>query len=281
MNDLNLTKTAANYLLSTIEQGVLTITMNRPDKLNGWTMEMMGALREAFSNANTNENVKAIIFTGSGKYFCAGVNLSSTIKLMPPRKLRQLIVQNNQALFDLFLNCKKPLLIAINGPAIGASVTSSTLANYIIAAESATFSTPFSALGVTPEGCSSYHFPRLIGEENSLRMLGSEGWKPTAKEALEIGLIQQVVPQDRLLAEAERIAKHWVSNGEQRTFLAESTLSQLKETNVSESEQLADAFLGANFLKGQSQFLWRKKKYIPSTLFFSLWALRPLWSRLI
>lgn len=281
MNDLNLTNVATSYLLTTIKDGVLTITMNRPDKLNGWTMGMMEALRESFSKANTCDAVEAIIFTGSGKYFCAGVNLSSTIKLMPPRKLRQLIVENNQALFDIFLNCTKPLLIAMNGPAIGASVTSSTLANFIIASENATFSTPFAALGVTPEGCSSYHFPRLIGEENTLRMLGQEGWKPSAKEALEIGLIQQVVPQEQLLAEAERIAKNWIANGEQRQFLADSKLEQLKATNVNESEQLADAFLGASFLKGQSRFLWRKKKYAPSTLFFSLWALRPLWSRLI
>ncbi|WP_299018537.1 enoyl-CoA hydratase/isomerase family protein [uncultured Photobacterium sp.] len=281
MNDLNLTSLAASHLLTDLKDGLLTITMNRPEKLNGWTLEMMEALREVFSKANTNDEVKAIIFTGSGKYYSAGVNLGGSLKLMPPQKLHRLIVKNNQALFDIFLNCNTPLLIAVNGPALGASVTSATLANSIIASENATFSTPFSALGITPEGCSSLHFPRLMGETNAQRMLGSEGWKPNAKEALDAGLIQKVVPHNQLMVEATRIAQDWITNKEQRKFLAGSQLEELKATNARESEQLADSFLGADFLKEQSCFLWGKKKYAPSALFFSLWVLRPLWSRLI
>ncbi|MCW8327883.1 enoyl-CoA hydratase/isomerase family protein [Photobacterium sp. SDRW27] len=281
MNDLNLTSIAARHLLTSLKGGVLIITMNRPEKLNGWTMEMMDALSEAFSKANANNTVRAVILTGAGKYYSAGVNLGGSLKLMAPRKLRKLIIKNNQALFELFLNCNKPLLIAVNGPALGASVTSASLANSIIASENATFSTPFAALGITPEGCSSIHFPRLMGEMNAQRMLGSEGWKPTAKEAFDAGLIQKVVPQDQLMAEAERIAQGWVANEEERKFLAGSQLGELKTTNARESEQLADSFLGAEFLKEQSRFLWSKKKYAPSVVFFSLWALRPLWFRLI
>lgn len=281
MNNLTISNIAASHLLTNIKDNVLTITMNRPNKLNGWTMEMMDALSEVFSVANTNDAVKAIILSGEGKYYSAGVNLGGSLKVMPPKKLHNLIVKNNLRLFDIFLNCNKPLLIAVNGPAIGASVTSATLANSIIASENATFSTPFSALGLTPEGCSSFHFPRLLGEENAQRMLGSEGWKPSAKEALDVGLIQKVVPQDNLMEEAERIAQHWVANNEQRQFLAGSTLEKLKETNAHESEQLADSFLGADFLKEQSRFFWRKKKYAPSALFFTLWTLRPLWGRLM
>jgi enoyl-CoA hydratase/carnithine racemase len=281
MNNFTISNIAASHLLTNIKGNVLIITMNRPNKLNGWTMEMMDALSEVFSAANTNDAVKAIILSGEGKYYSAGVNLGGSLKVMPPKKLHNLIVKNNLRLFDIFLNCNKPLLIAVNGPAIGASVTSATLANSIIASENATFSTPFSALGLTPEGCSSFHFPRLLGEENAQRMLGSEGWKPSAKEALDVGLIQKVVPQENLMEEAERIAQHWVANNEQRQFLAGSTLEKLKETNAHESEQLADSFLGADFLKEQSRFFWRKKKYAPSALFFTLWTLRPLWGRLM
>jgi len=272
---------AASHLLTNLKDGVLIITMNRPEKLNGWTLDMMEALSEVFSKANTNDTVKAVVFTGAGKYYSAGVNLGGSLKLMPPKKFRKLIVENNHTLFDMFLNCSPPLLIAVNGPALGASVTSATLANSIIASENATFSTPFSALAITPEGCSSFHFPRLMGENNAQRMLGSEGWKPNAKEALGVGLIQRVVPHAQLMAEAERIAQDWVVNGEQRKFLAGSQLEELKAANARESEQLADSFLGADFLKEQSWFLWSKKKYAPSAVFFSLWVLRPLWSRLI
>lgn len=281
MNNLTLSSVAASHLLTNIKDNVLTITMNRPKKLNGWTMEMMDALSEVFLVADTNDAVKAIILSGTGRYYSAGVNLGGSLKVMPPKKLHNLIVKNNLRLFDIFLNCNKPLLIAVNGPAIGASVTSATLANSIIASDNATFSTPFSALGLTPEGCSSFHFPRLLGEKNAQRMLGSEGWKPNAKEALDVGLVQKVVPQHQLMEEAERIAQDWVANNEPRQFLAGSPLEELKVTNSRESEQLADSFLGADFLKEQSRFFWRKKKYAPSALFFTLWSLRPLWVRLL
>ena len=279
MNDMQLSTVSAGQLLTQLEQGVLTITMNRPAKLNGWTMDMMNALKEVFDKANIESKVKAVILTGAGEYYSAGVNLSGTLKVMAPRKLRQLIASNNQALFEVFLGCAKPLLIAVNGPAIGASVTSATLANGIIASDTATFSTPFAVLGVTPEGCSSVHLPRLIGEENAARMLGSEGWKPDAEQAKKIGLIQEVVPTAELRERAESVVRQWLEQGQQRQLLAGSELDELRAVNAHESEQLADAFLKATFLKHQAQFLWRKKKYIPSMVFWSLWGLRPLWKQ--
>ncbi len=281
MTTLTLSDIAARHLLTSIKDDVLTITMNRPNKLNGWTMDMMESLKEAFSLANTDKNVKAIILTGVGKYYSAGVNLAGTLKVMPPKALHELIVKNNQRLFEVFLNCEKPLLVAINGPAIGASVTSATLANCIVAADNATFSTPFSALSITPEGCSSYHFPRLLGEENCQRMLGKEGWKPTAEEALTVGLVQKVVPQALLMEEANRIAQDWITNKEERQFLANSSLKALQAANTSESVQLADAFMSAAFLKAQARFFFTKKKYAPSITFCMLWALRPLWARFL
>ncbi|MGR5140241.1 enoyl-CoA hydratase/isomerase family protein [Photobacterium sp. DNB23_23_1] len=274
---MNLTPVSAGHLMTRREQGVLTITMNRPGKLNGWTMAMMNALKEVFEKANGEDSVKAVILTGAGNYYSAGVNLSGTLKLMPPRKLRELIAENNQALFEVFLGCTKPLLIAINGPAIGASVTSATLANGIIAADNATFSTPFAALGVTPEGCSSVHLPRLIGEKSAQRMLGAEGWKPDAQQALAIGLIQDVAPQTELMERADYIVRQWLEEGKQRELLAGSEIDELRKVNADESQQLADAFLKAAFLKHQAQFLWRKKKFMPSMVFWLLWGARPLW----
>jgi len=281
VNELNLESDAAKYVQTTIKDGVLTVMMNQPKKLNGWTMEMMDAFKDAFSKASNLDAVKAIIFTSAGSYFSAGVNLGGTIKVMHPKKLQEMIVEHNQTLFEAFLNCTKPILVAVNGPAIGASVTSATLCNGIIASENATFSTPFSALGITPEGCSSIHFARLMGEQNAQRMLGTEGWKPTAAEALTAGLVQWAVPHDELLDEAHRIAQEWIDQGVTRAFLAGSELEELKAVNARESLELAEAFLGAAFLKEQSRFLWSKKKHAPSLMFLSLWALRPLWGRLV
>lgn len=261
--------------------GVTTLTMNRPERLNGWTMEMMEALKENLRIAALDAETSVLVLTGSDPYYCAGVNLSAILRLDHPRKLHALIVAHNQALFDAFLDFPKPLLVAVNGPAIGASVTSATLCDGIIASENATFSTPFAALGVVPEGCSSVQFERLMGHENARRMLGNEGWKPTAREALEAGLIQWLSPHGRLQEEAQRIASQWVHSAAERSFRGGSERDELKAVNARESMELADAFLSAPFIKAQFVFLWRKKKFGPAATFLAMLVTRPLWSRFL
>ncbi len=272
---------SADALLTHKRDGVTTLTMNTPARLNGWTMQMMAALKDAFRSAALDDETRVLILTGADPYYCAGVNLAATLKLAHPRKLRDLIVQNNQALFDAFLDFPKPILIAVNGPAIGASVTSATLCDGIIASENATFSTPFGVLQIPPEGCSSVQFARLMGEENAARMLFEEGWKPGAAEALEAGLIQWAVPHERLMDEAQRIAREWIETGARRSYRGGSTREELKAVNARESIALADAFLSAPFIRHQFRFLWSKKKWGPAAMFLALLVSRPAWARVL
>ena len=268
-------------ILTHKRDGVTTLTMNRPARLNGWTMEMMDALKDAFGAAAGDDETSVLVLTGTDPYYCAGVNLAATLRLGHPRKLRAMIVEHNQVLFDTFLDFPKPLLAAINGPAIGASVTSASLCDGIIASEKATFSTPFGALGIPPEGCSSVHFERLMGQANAERMLAKEGWKPTAEEALKAGLIQWVVPHDKLSEEADRIAREWIASEASRSIRGGSMRDELKAVNASESQALADAFLSSPFIKAQFRFLWSKKKWGPAIMFLTMLISRPLWSRLL
>ncbi len=269
------------YILVSKKNGVTTLTMNNPKKLNGWTMGMMDAFKAALAEAAVDDETKVVVFTGTGKYYSAGVNLGGTIKLMHPKALHKLIIQHNQSLFDTFLDFPKPILAAVNGPAIGAAVTTATLCDAIIAAEEASFLTPFARLGVPPEGCSSVHFERLMGKESAERMLGKEGWKPTGAEAKEIGLVQHLVTSEKLMEEAQRIAEEWIVQGKERTLQAGGQLDEYKDVNAHESRVLADAFLASPFLKGQFQFLWSKKKRVPATMFLALWLTRPAWSLLL
>jgi len=272
---------STSLLLTRKQDGVTTLTMNTPERLNGWTRAMMDALNEAFSIAAQDDETRVLVLTGADPYYCAGVNLSATIRLEHPRKLHAMIVELNQALFDMFLDFPKPFLVAINGPAIGGSVTSATLCNGIIASEKATFSTPFAALGIPAEGCSSVHFERIMGQSNAQRMLGKEGWRPNAEEALEAGLIQWVTPHEQLVDEAQRIASEWIAKGAKRSFRGGSKRDELKAVNARESVELADAFLSVPFLKGQYNFLRSKKKWGPAAMFLVMLILRPLWSRLL
>ncbi len=260
---------------------VTTLTMNNPRKLNGWTMDMLGALGTALKRAAKDDDTKVLILTGADPYYCAGVNLSAVISPGHPAKLHAFIVEQNQGLFEMFLDFPKPILVAVNGPAIGASVTSATLCDAIVASENATFSTPFAKLGVTPEGCSSVLFPKLIGEDAAGRMLGPEGWQPTGSEAADIGLVDQVVAHEKLLEEAIELAKQWIRDGRKRSFKAGMSLDELRKINARESQELADAFLGPKFLRGQYEFLKSKGKTGPALVFRSILLSRPLWKRLL
>ena len=255
--------------------------MNLPRRLNGWTLEMMDALFPALADAGSDDEVAAIVITGTDPYYSAGVNLSSTIVVSHPRKLRDMIATRNQGVFDHFIDFDKPILIAVNGPAIGATVTSATLCDAIIASERATFSTPFAKLGVTPEGCSSVHFGRLIGEEAASRMLGEEGWTLTAEEALEIGFVNELAAHEDLMERAQAMAEAWIAEGKARSFRAGGSRDELKAINASESQVLADAFLSAPFLMGQFRFLWSRKKYAPALTFLGLRMARPAWALLL
>jgi len=266
-------------VLSATTNNVTTLTMNDPKKLNGWTGPMMLTLRDRFLEHAEDPDTKVLVLTGSDPYYCAGVNLAATIQPMHPKKLHSMIVTNNQAVFDRFLDFPKPIIIAANGPAIGACVTSASLCDAIVASELATFLTPFARLGVTPEGCSSVHFPRIMGDRVAERMLGEEGWKPTAREAMEIGLVREVVPHDQLLARCQALGEEWVQKGKRKEIPGGGSVQEYKEVNAKESLQLADAFLSYKFLEGQERFLKSKGKN--AAVFTVLKTLRPLWSRLL
>lgn len=270
-----------NVVVVETQDGVRTLRMNNPRKLNAWTMTMLETLREQMQRAADDDDVGAIILTGTDPYYCAGVNLSSVITLDHPAKLHAFIVEKNEELFDLFLSYPKPIMVAVNGPAIGASVTSLLLCDGVIASEEATFSTPFAKLGVTPEGCSSVTFPKILGQRAAERMLYEEGWQPTGSEAAEIGLVDRVVAHDALLDEAQKVARGWVEADRGREIRAGLPIDELRKINRRESEELAYAFLGTEFLRGQFEFLWSREKYGPALIFFALLVTRPFWSQFL
>jgi peroxisomal 3,2-trans-enoyl-CoA isomerase len=268
-------------VLATTRGRVRTLTMNNPRRLNGWTLPMQAALGEALDAAARDDEVGAVVLTGTGRYYSAGADLSGSIRLGHPRTLRALIVKANYELFDQFVRFPKPILAAINGVALGAPVTTAVLCDGIVAAEGASFSTPFARLKLPAEGCSSVLFPRLFGSTVAARMLGEEGWKPTAQEALEIGLVEAVVPADELLEAAQRIAEGWVAAGRPRTYRGGAARAELEAVNARESEEVADAFVSRPFLMGQARFLRSKGKNGPALTFLALAMTRPLWGRLL
>lgn len=258
--------------------GIKTLIFNDPRRLNAWTAKLMHQLRDELSASGKDDAVSAVVITGTDPYYCAGVDLGAMVsKPMWPSALHALLVAQNSALFDMFLSFPKPLFAAINGPAIGASVTSATLGEGIVASERATFHTPFHALGLVPEGCSSVHFARLMGEAGAARMLGAEGWKPTATEALQVGLIDKVVAHDELRAAAQTMAEEWVAAKKAKKLVAAGLVDEYKRVNMSESKALADAFLSPSFFDAQARMASKKGKSSRAALFTAVKLARPIW----
>ena len=277
---LKSTSSSKDLLLLSTKNKVTTVTMNNPKKLNGWTVAMCNSMFETFDKLANDDETKVMILTGSDPYYSAGAALSENITPMHPRKLHTMIVDNNEKLFNTFLDFPKPILVAANGPAIGATVTSAALCDGILASEKASFLTPFTRLCVPAEGCSSVHFERMMGQEAAERML-LRGEKISAAEALNIGLVIEVVKHTELLARAQQLAETWISQGRKRTIPGNQDVSEYKKVNRRESVQVADSFLSYNFLDNQVTFLRSKGKEREARVFWILKTLRPLWSKLL
>jgi len=274
-------KVDPNLILCSTTKSVTTLTMNDPKRLNGWTGPMMVTLRQLFQQYAKDDNTKVLILTGKDPYYCAGVSLGDALNQpMHPKKLHTLIANNNKALFDVFLDFPKPILIAANGPAIGASVTSASLCDAMVASEKATFNVPFAALGIPPEGCSSIHFERMMGGTVAERLL-KEGWKPNGAEAASVGLATEVVPHEQLMKRSQEIAEGWVREKRQRTIPGGGSVEEYKRVNLEESIRLADAFLDTPFLNAQYKFLMAKGKTGNAAVFWFIKSTRPLWSKLL
>mmetsp|Transcript_43007 Transcript_43007/g.86958 ORF Transcript_43007/g.86958 Transcript_43007/m.86958 type:complete len:283 (-) Transcript_43007:109-957(-) len=269
-----------NLVVTSLCNAVLTIRFNDPRRKNAWSGQLLDGLTAAFNEAASDDRVKVVILTGTGDYYCSGVDFVSSFPLMRPSLLVEHLRQSNQKLFETFLLFPKPIIVAANGPAIGASVTSASLCDAIIASPEATFHTPFDALGIVPEGCSSYWFKKVMGPAAALRMLGQEGWKPTAQEARDIGLVREVVTDPCLMTRAQEIAESWASADKRRNLVEKGELSKLLQVNAVESKALAEAFLSRPFLESQHRAAQAKGKTKLAAFFWVLLHSQFLWSRL-
>jgi enoyl-CoA hydratase/carnithine racemase len=200
---------------------ILTITLNRPDKLNAFNATMQRELIEAFDAADQDDNIRAIIVTGSGRAFCAGADLSSGADTFdrdarrgPVRRLADGAVDysdpnlrdgGGQLTLRIF-KCLKPVIAAVNGPAVGIGVTMLLAMDIRLASEDARFGFVFSQRGIVPEAASSWFLPRIVGISQALEWCYTGRVFP-AQEALAGRLVSKVVPLDELLPAARALAR--------------------------------------------------------------------------
>ena len=193
--------------------GVLTITLNRPDKLNAFTDKMLGELIDAFKAADRDASVRAVLLTGAGRGFCPGQDLADARQRQESADGMSFGEHLRHTYNPLILRMRqhsKPIIGAINGVAAGAGMSLAMACDIRIAAESASFLQAFVKVGLIPDSGSTWMLPRLVGTTRALELMLS-GRKIDAKEALEIGLVNRVVPDADLMATARQTASEYAA----------------------------------------------------------------------
>lgn len=206
-----------------VRDKILTLTLNCPEKLNAFTVEMANELVDAFNRASDDDDIRSIVVTGAGRAFCAGMDLSvennvfglnenlhPTLEDMDQRLDNQEIhdgVRDTGGRVALAIySCTKPVIAAINGPAVGIGATMTCAMDIRLASEKASVGFVFNKIGIVPEACSSWFLPRIVGISQALEWSFC-GDILSAEEALRGGFLKAVFPAEALLEEAYKIAR--------------------------------------------------------------------------
>ncbi|KAL8583176.1 hypothetical protein ACOMHN_046560 [Nucella lapillus] len=203
---------------------VLRIQLNRPAKKNALTWQMYADIATALREGGQDKDVSVAVITGSGDYYCSGNDLSNFTNVKP-EEMSQMALNGRDVLLDFvgaFIDFPKPLISLINGPAVGISVTVLGLFDAVYCTDKATFHTPFSQLGQSPEGCSSYLFPKMMGNAKAGELLLFNR-KVTAQEACDRNLVTQVFPEDVFQKETEALVAYYGSLPPQEVIEAVTT----------------------------------------------------------
>ena len=197
-----------------VQDGILTITLNRPDRLNAWTQTMCGELIAAFDQADADDDVRVVIVTGAGRGFCAGADLEAGGATFDWRQREGAgpVPEDNGGQFTLrVFESRKPVIAAINGPAVGVGATMTLPMDIRLAADDARLGFVFARRGIVPEACSSWFLPRVVGISQAMEWV-STGRVFSAQEALAGGLVRSLHPKDELIPAAREIAREIADN---------------------------------------------------------------------
>jgi enoyl-CoA hydratase/carnithine racemase len=264
--------------LYNVADRIATITLNRPDKLNAWTAVMEQEVRSAIEEAERDENVRVIILTGAGRGFCAGADmslLSSVVASGVDERVRKQASSGSttgpadsvradfRKKYSYFPAVGKPVIAAINGPVVGLGLVIALYCDLRFASDAAKFSTAFARRGLIAEYGLAWILPRLVGHANALDLLFSARMVDSA-EALRMGLVNQVFPQDAFLAKVNEYAREVAANSSPRStrIMKQQVYDAMFQTlgeafDVAEREMLA-SLQCEDFKEGVAHFLEKR-----------------------
>lgn len=251
-----------SVLITEIDNGVLYITLNRPDKYNSGTQEMAFAFHKALDKARDNDDVRAVYITGAGKAFCAGQDLEEIVDPNGP-ELPSIVKDHYNPTVERIRNLNKPVVAAVNGVAAGAGANIALACDVVVASEGASFIQAFSKIGLIPDSGGTYTLPRLIGLQraSALMMLGD---KVSAADALQMGMLYKVFPIDTFVEESKKIVHKLAKMptkalGMTKILLNESIKNSLKQQLELEGRYQELASHTEDYKEGVDAFLEKRK----------------------
>ena len=199
----------------TDSHGVMTLTLNRPDRLNAFTTKMGRELIEAFDHADRTDEVRVVVVTGAGRGFCAGADLSAGAETfdagLQEGKVSRVSRDEGGLVSLRIFDSKKPVIAAINGPAVGVGITHTLPMDIRLASEKAKFGFVFARRGIAPEAASGWFLPRVVGISKAMEWVAT-GRVFGPEEALAAGLVSEVLAPEDLLPRAHELAHEIAEN---------------------------------------------------------------------
>jgi 2-(1,2-epoxy-1,2-dihydrophenyl)acetyl-CoA isomerase len=244
------------------KDGVATLTLNRPEKLNALNRKMVEELNGALVEMAKDREVRALVVTGAGRGFCSGADVGDMAQAAAPIETRRW-TQMAQKVILALTDLEKPVIAKVNGVAVGIGCSLALSADMIVASENATFSLIFSRIGLIPDGGSLFHLPRLVGPAKAKELIFTAKMLD-AKEAERIGLINKAVPADQLDNEVNMLAKQLAEGPTVALGMAKKIINKglsMDLSSVLECEAFGQTIAGTteDAQEGIMAFLERRK----------------------
>ncbi|AWI24553.1 enoyl-CoA hydratase-related protein [Flavobacterium pallidum] len=246
-----------------IENNIGFITLNRPEVFNSFNREMALEMQAALDECQSDDTVRAIVITGSGKAFCAGQDLKevTTPELMPG--FRKILEEHYNPIIQRIRTIEKPVVGAVNGVAAGAGANIALACDIVVASENAAFIQAFSKIGLVPDSAGTFFLPRLVGFQKAmaLMMLGD---KVTSAEALQMGMIYKTFPLESFEEEVSKLAVTLANMptkalGLTKRLLNESMTNNLQQQLALESELQIQSAKSYDYNEGVTAFVEKRQ----------------------
>lgn len=249
-------------LKTSIENGVLFISLNRPEVFNSFNKEMALELQRTLDSANLDESIRTIVITGEGKAFCAGQDLVEATDPNGP-ELQTIVREHYNPIIEKIRSIEKPIIAAVNGVAAGAGANIALACDIVLAKESASFIQAFSKIGLIPDSGGTFFLPRLVGMQKALALMIT-GEKVMAVEAEKMNLIYKAIPDENFEEEVNKLAISLARMptkgiGLTKRAVNESWNNSLTEQLKREEELQTEAGNSFDFKEGVSAFLEKRK----------------------